>query len=259
MGMPQTGLAESVRQVESNRAGFNTLEFRNDPVAANTIRAVAASWPTPGDLDQRARDLAGAKVTMLRHTEGMLGCSLAAAEGRIIVNDDQLLWLPKGRRTRGYHLPTDRLLDLRPGWQGAVDALGAEVEAALAVFPPMEDLRQDHLAALPDESAGPPEYVGLTLFGSHRLLGQRVDGCFWLLTDYDPDEDIANGYLRVPDRAEFESEHGSIHGQDLHRMGVSVVVDPPAVTFAEALDLDRVDDATATRRVCGEPAAVAAQ
>lgn len=259
MGMPTTTLASSLAEHVETDGVYIRTSFRTDAVTATKVEALAAAWPTPEHLWEDLAANAGSQVTLIMHGSGSHGASLFAAEGRFFRqasgSGEGLVWIPKGRRTNGFVLG-GQVLDYRPGWKPGVAAAQASVDEALAAFPQMTALSREDLEALPDreEDGRPIEAIGLTVFGTWAIGGEKVAGSYWLFTDYDRQYDVVNGYLRVPDGSGHVSEHGSVHGRDLLAAGMVKVHTNASLSFADALNLGEIDDATAASRMLSAPA-----
>ena len=91
--------------------------------------------------------------------------------------------------------------------------------------------------AAPSAASSPA--TGLVAYGTWTVLGDQFPGAAWLLYAYDPDTDIAEGYLGVPE-GPWYSEHGSVYGEQLlanPNMG-RVASIPPGLTFATCMQLE---------------------
>lgn len=187
----------------------------------------------------------GQKVTVLRaHTTWLGGTALAAHEGRWLKPLDG--WIPKGGQGSRYIPAQDRDLVL-PGWQ----ATALTTHPAITGQPALTELTRADLTQLPryddlpgqgddvDPDQWPSPAIGLVAYGTWTVLGDQVPGAAWLLYAYDPDTDIAEGYLGVPE-GPWYSEHGSVYGEQLlanPNMG-RVASIPPGLTFATCMQLE---------------------
>lgn len=261
MTMKATVILSGVTETTEHEGGISHRLFHRDPVQQTLVEAVAHDWHRP-DVQTLVNELKGQQVTVFRHSEGMLGGTLNAAEGRIRDHRGEVFFLPKGSRRNGYLLKPDSILDIRPGWKTQTRDITREVENAVEGLPTMTAVTQVDLEALPHPDAYDPDQplmIGMVAFGTWPLPGGRSAGCMWLLTEYDPANDIADGYLRVADGSGGFSEHGSCYGRDLLGGTVGKVVTPARLTFADALRLGDVTDREARAIVTGAsptPAAV---
>ena len=210
------------------------IDVGGDPGEAATIRRVIDDYASV--TGRAAPDaaamcaLADRQVSVLMHGANMLGAPLVTAEcGRVFVTRaGHPALLPKGSRKNGIRLSEDKVLDIEDGY-GSIAPLRERVRAVRGHYPSgFEPLTEERLRSLPRERSGT---VGLVLFGT--LPGFGVAGAIWLLTDYEPDDDIANGVLVVPPGA-ATSEHGSVWGRDLFGR-YSVVPSFRACTFGDAV------------------------
>lgn len=176
---------------------------------------------------------------------GMLGSGpvISVRQGRLVPGvsygkpGHAMLVLKGARGGRAYDMSQVDALDVRKGyvpvesfpeWEQRVDEAQAAREANAAAVTAA-------LAALPEAEADvePPSAIGAVLTGTMDFFGDTVEGATWFLTDYSPEDDIANGYLVVPGNAAGAvSEHGSILGKDLARQGFAPRTVPEGLTFA---------------------------
>lgn len=245
-----SGIAETIR----HERGMTVTSFNpsGDPHAAAIVHAVMWDYHQVTERPEPTREsleaLAGHKVSMLRTGENMFGAgSIGSTEGTIVMSRGRLAFMHKGARTNGFLLDPDKVLDVEEGY-GKTDFLTGLVHQVRATFPVLEELTQEHLDALPEEAPNPAQ-IGLVVFGSWRGPDVRSPGAVWLLHSYMHEDDIAEGYLLVrPEHG--ESEHGSIYGRQLLHVG-GRVVNPPAMSFAQAMDLGSLDYHKALAQIVG--------
>ena len=205
-----TGIVETRR----NENGFIVTEFMGtgDPAQNAFVETVAACFrDTPPAL------IFDEPVTFLRYGHTMLGVPLISLEeGRLFLREgygstQQIVCLPKGRRTKGYRLQPDQILAVRRGFNQG-DTLRVLVDDLVRVLPAVETLTQDDLNALPTRGGT----CTLAAVGTSPFYGSNVPGV-WLLHSYMPEADIAEGVFVVPDGHGAVTEHGSVYGRELLR------------------------------------------
>jgi hypothetical protein len=141
-------------------------------------------------------------------------------------------------------LKPETVLDLEPGFDG-VPILKERVNAVRAAFPRVQPLTEERLAQLPSRSNTCTQAV----FATYRMPDGPAPASIWLLEDYLAEDDIVEGVLII--RPEHGgSEHGSVFGKDLIRMGGEVLNFTP-MSLREALGLCSVDHEQALARVRG--------
>lgn len=113
-----------------------------------------------------------------------------------------------------------------------------------ATLPQLTELVKERLAQLPISSRD----CTLAVFCTWPLPHATVPGAIWLLHSYLPG-DIAEGVLLVRSEAGV-SEHGSVLGRELLRIG-GEIVDAPAISVDEALRLADEDYAMVLARFTG--------
>ncbi len=68
-------------------------------------------------------------------------------------------------------------------------------------------------------------------------MNERIPGCMFLATDYDPENDIVNGYMWAPRGSGFASEHGSMYGSELKAVGGRIRdYTPGSMTFGDCIN-----------------------
>ena len=166
----------------------------------------------------------GQRVTIVRTADTILGgVSLIATDAR---------WV-------GRHLAGGQT-----GWQAST----LDQHPTVRAVPTLGQLRDEELQALPrydtlaeayDDAAPTRTPIGLAAYGSWPVLGQLLVGAAWLLYAYDPDTDIAEGFLALPADSPGVSEHGSVYGADLlHRGQLGTLPVPAGLTFEHCLQLE---------------------
>jgi len=116
--------------------------------------------------------------------------------------------MPKGSQKRGFYLKD--AIDLLPGYAG-MTALAANVQTVVDRLPKLEPLTQEHLNGITgktDDEGNSPDCT-LAIFFTFRFMGTDIPGAVWLISEYDAENDIAEGVLIVPP-SEATSEYGSI-------------------------------------------------
>lgn len=234
--MGDVTLLSSVTRGEQQRDGFTVTKVSGDSAAAAIVGAVCANYhrilnrhqPNEADL----QELVGEKVTLTIAGANMLGaCLIVAREGRLFdVNGHDVAILPKGKRSKGYRVDPNKVLDVLPDW--VADEAGAFVDQVVGHYPQLRNLTQERLAQLPRESGE----CSLAVFGHHPLWG--ASDCLWLIGEYWPEDDICDTNVLLV-RPEFAtSEAGSCYGRDLLSFrAVGEVVGFEPIPFSQALDL----------------------
>lgn len=231
------------------QASPNTIRLRltSDPWRAARVAATVDSWERPHDvldrLNQGCND--NVKVTLLRTSRSRFGEATRVTVEEVTLargSRGEAGYLPKGRRTNGILVQPDDVLDIRAGWGKTSTSLKADWLNHATTVPAPTELTQADLDALPDADPDrpPPSQVALTVFGTHPGFGSsgegRTPGCVWFITDYDRENDIANGYMWAPAHNGLASEHGSVYGKQLRSLGGRVPT-PPDMRFGDCLDL----------------------
>lgn len=219
-----TKILTSIVETESVETGLRCVRFNpsGDPGArAVVVATIDLYLDQHGEVtaDQLAA-LDGQKVTLLRQSETMFGATLIVAlEGKLF-NDGAAL-LPKGNTKNGIRIDPSALLDVITGY-GHVAQLEKRVLDVRAKFPQVVELTQADLDALPDADTwsngnGDTPDCTLAVFGTVQMPDGGIPAGVWLIHTYQREDDIVEGVLLVDGRA--TSEHGSIFGRDLLRMG----------------------------------------
>lgn len=218
--------------VETIHNGTRGVMLSGERYAGAIVDAVIAAYPKP-EIDWAS--LIGEKVTFMRSGENMMGARLISAdEGTLFPTrhaECVAACLPKGKRSKGFGLRAEDVLDLVKGYNGQAE-LTRRVQDVRARFPEVKALTQERLDALPSRSND----CTLGVFGTlHMPDGAICTDAVWLLDSYLNGEgnDIVEGVLYVrPDVG--ISEHGSVYGRDLLRFG-GEIIDLPPTTLAQAL------------------------
>lgn len=256
MGKSGTVVLSSIVEEVSNERGFQTTSFTltGEPHAAALMDAVLTDYHhvtgRPKVTEEMLRSHVGRSVSLLRSGESAFGAgSIQTTQGTIFEGrGGAIAYLPKGARKNGIRLNPDGVLDVEVGYNKE-DVLAGRVKAVVDMFPRLEPLTLERLRALP-ETAPQPAQIGLVVFGTWPGPGGRSAGAIWCLHSYMHEDDIAEGYLILRPEA-GTSEHGSIYGQQLLRFTVGRVVNPPALSFAEAMDLGDLDYHEALAQIVG--------
>jgi len=232
-----SSIVESPR--DSSTPGVTMISISGEPYASAIVNAVAANYhritgrkkPTEENL----QELIGEKVTLILSGENLLSAGMIVArEGRIFEGRRGLAILPKGKRSNGYSIDPERVLDVFPGWVSNVAE--ANVTAVRNCYPELVNLTQKRLEQLPHDS----DMCSLALLESNRTFGGA--DCIRLIGEYWPEDDICDTSVLLI-RPEFgTSEHGSCYGQELLRnraLGEIVGFEP--ISFAEAIHLCEID------------------
>jgi hypothetical protein len=229
-------------EAEPTTAGLTVtrIQIAGDPAERAIIDAAVASYP------RRMIDFAtldGQKVTLLVAGQNMLGAPILLARP-CTIRSGGTAYLPKGSRTRGYRLQPERVLDWTAGYDGA-DVLRQRLDDVRQRFPQVRPLTKERLQKLPNRGST----CTLAVFGRHQLPGMPpcLDA-MWLLHSYINDGDIVEGVLYTRPDAGI-SEHGSIYGSDLLRVG-GEIVDAPTVPLAEALEWTNRDHDEVLAAMC---------
>lgn len=234
---------EPPQEEASGTPGVQVVRFGITPDPHRSARLAAAvdTWDRPADVQDRL-DVGAAnndKVTLLLRRENRFGGGSVTVDEVKLAHGSagQLAYLPKGKRSNGYVLRADNVLEVRDGW-GQSRQMADAWHAHAYEVPPVAELTQADLDALPGYGPnGAPSKIGLTVLGTHPGFGDgRAAGCVWFLTDYDAEDDIANGYMWAPPESGLTSEHGSIHGEQLRRWGGRTNT-PDGFEFADCMDL----------------------
>lgn len=240
-GMKTVNLLESiVETTEPSSSGFTVTSFSlsGEPYAAAIVDAVAATYElkTAEDLEP----LIGKPITLQMIGENFCGAqAIYAVEGKLFqAASGAIALLPKGARKNGKRVNPAAVLDIVEGY-GKIDVLRERVAARRAGFPQTSELTIEALAGLPNwnverDDEGEGLVAAVALFGTARLPGEAQPGAIWLAHSYDPESDILEGVLLVPDGT-FFSEHGSAYAKDLKRTyGLVEGFEP--VSIAQAID-----------------------
>jgi hypothetical protein len=226
-------------------AQVTRLSVGGDPDAAAIVEAVIADYHRvtgrPPVTDEQFAGLVTHKVTLLRFGENLLGARAIVASPGTIFKGARLGLLPKGKRRHGFAISADRILDVESGYAG-VEVLRQRVAAVRATLPQLRELTMERLARLPTRGRD----CTLAVFGTWRLPHTTAPGAIWLLHSYLPG-DIAEGVLLVRSEAGV-SEHGSVLGRELLRIG-GEIVDAPRISLDEALGLVDADYAVVLARL----------
>jgi len=169
--------------------------------------------------------------------------SVEAKEVRGYPMGDRLAVQRKGATRAAYALNSDAVLAVAPGY-GKQEVLAQQFHDRLAQVPrtaPVDfDGIPDHEAAAreSEDYPEPPETIAAAyLVDNPDFQGGTVDGCMFLATDYDQENDIVNGYLWAPESSGLTSEHGSAYGADLKRRGGRITnYEPGQLSFADCVN-----------------------
>jgi hypothetical protein len=221
-----SGIVERTEPGSSPGITVTSFSLSGEPHANTIVKAVIDEYPRP-DVDWES--LNGQKVTLLLSSGGAFGAASIFTQEATLFRGSRggVAYLPKGKRSKGFVLQPDRVLDYVPGYNG-VEALRAKVAAVRAKFPVLAPLTQERLEQLPEEG----RVCTLAVFGTFRL-DDTTHKALWLIHSYDSENDIAEGVLFVPPNVGV-SEYGSQYGKHLLGFGGEVVGFTP-VSFADAL------------------------
>jgi hypothetical protein len=228
-----------VERNDPSTNGITMINLSGEPYAAATLGAVIANYhritKRPRPDEQLLEELVGEKVTLILGGENMIGSGMVIArEGRLFQGSrGGIAILPKGKRSKGYRVEPDKVIDVLPGW---VDNEAAELVAQVrSHYPSLVNLTQERLEQLPREGQG-PEVCSLAVFGSNPLFGAK--DCLWLIGEYWPEDDICDRNVLLI-RPEFGvSESGSCYGRDLLRnRALGEVVGFEPIPFGQAIEL----------------------
>jgi hypothetical protein len=241
-----TSMGEHPEPSSISGAQVTRLSVGGDPDAAAIVEAVIADYHRvtgrPPVTNEQLAGLVTHKVTLLRVGENLLGARAIVASPGTIFKGSRLGLLPKGKRRHGFAISADRILDVEAGFAG-VEVLRQRVAAVRATLPQLRELTLQRLARLPTHGRD----CTLAVFGTWRLPQTTAPGAIWLLHSYLPGDDIAEGVLLVRSAAGV-SEHGSVLGRELLRIG-GEIVDAPTISLDEALGLVDADYAMVLARL----------
>jgi hypothetical protein len=255
--MSDTTLITSVVERPIDGSGLISISISGEPYAAAGVGLVVSNYARVTGRNRPAREdleaMLGEKVTLIIGGENMLGSSLLVArEGRLFQGSGgALAILPKGKRSKGYRVDPERVLDMFPGW--VTNVAEANVKAVREQYPELRNLTQERLNELPASS----DMCTLALLGRNPVFGGA--DCLWLIGEYWPEDDICDTNVLLI-RPEFgTSEHGSCYGQELLRnRALGEVVGFEPISFSDAIKLCSVDFDEAIATVLGERRPVAA-
>jgi hypothetical protein len=230
MSSSSTELLSGIVREIVNENGFTVERYSlsGEPHANAIVNAVTETYERPGTIDWES--LVGKPITFLRETQGMVGAvSIYAEEAKIFKGQSgNLAFLPKGKRSKGFRLDPDKILDVVEGY-GGTSLLRTRVEAAQAQLPTLRPLTKERLLELPRSS----QTCSMAVMGNWGIDAKTYTA-IWFLSEYDPDDDIVDGVLCVHPLT-GTSEHGSVYGRDLLRVG-GEIVDFEPITYKEAID-----------------------
>jgi hypothetical protein len=238
--------------------GLRGITLSGEPYASALVGAVAENYwrLTERPKPELSDELIGEKITIVKSGENMLGGgSIVGIEGRIFQGSRGLAILPKGKRSKGYQVKEDGLLDIIEGWR--MDEAQRLVVTARAHYPELVNLKPERLAQLPGEDEADPVMCSLALFGRNPVFGGS--DCVWLIGEYWPEDDICDRNVLLI-RPEFGvSEHGSCYGRELltnRALGEIVGFEP--ISYGEAIGLCDKDFDEATSWLFNRPRVAAA-
>lgn len=213
-----------------------SFKMSGETYMAAIVDAVAAAYVEEHPFDEgRLAELDGKPVTLLRTGRSEFGVTAIRVQQGKLFKEGRAV-LPKGKRKNGFRLDPDTVLDLIEGYNHDGE-LRERVAQIRERFPETKELTKDRLRELPPIEAR-SDVCTLAVFGSWHGPEGSVPGAVWLIHSYDPEDDIVEGVLLVGGYA--ESEHGSIYGDQLLRMG-GEIVGFTQISLADALDLTHVD------------------
>ena len=246
--MSNVTILTSLVEERESASGITMVKLSGEPHAAAIVNAVASNYDRfsgrPRVTQQTLEEMVGQKVTLVQRGENMLAAGMIVAqEGKLFESSRGLGILPKGKRTKGYRVDPDKVLDVFEGW--VVDDVAQFVaEIRGAHYPELRNLTQERLEQLPRDSSE----CSLAVFGSNPAWG--APDCLWLIGEYWPDDDICETNVLLI-RPEFgTSEPGSCWGADLLRnRAIGEVVGFEPISFSEAIELCNIDFDEAIERV----------
>lgn len=205
--------------------------------AATVVDAVRENYHTMTGRDVITQDhllaLAGTKVTLLQAIDGVMGhVAIIARQGTLFVGSRGPAIRPKGAQKTGYSLGQANVLDMEIGYN-KTEILRDRVTTVRAHFPQTEKLRQSDFDALPSRS----NTCSLAVFATAPMPDGKIFGALYLCHSYIRGDgaDIVENVMICPP-GPWYSEHGSMYGKDLLRIGGKVVGFEP-ISFKEALDM----------------------
>lgn len=252
-----TTLLDGTEVKVSHERGFRTESFSlsGDPHLQAIVDAVAYDYheltgrPEVDDNTINALAATRQKVTVATASRGQFGAgSIRAMEGTVFAGNRGVGILPKGKRTNGFLLKD--VLDFELGYN-KIGVLQDRVNEVRAHFPVTEKLTQEHLDALPSRSST----CSLAVFGTVRMPDGPSSAGIWLLSEYQPEDDIVDGVLLIRPE-DGTSEHGSIFGRQLLNVG-GKITNFGGCTFREAVELTDMDYTAARAAVMAKIAVTA--
>lgn len=259
--MKQTVLLEAIEyEHDTSSSGFAVTRF--SPSGSNHLKAVVDavidSYHDVTGVAEISQDRlvelarADAKLTLAMTGGNMLGSPLVyAVEASLRMVGDRLVMMPKGARSKGFYLKGDKVLDAVEGY-GKVGVLQDRIDLVRATLPELVALTKADLEAVTgkvDEDGGSPPVV-LAVVGTWRMPDGDSPAAVWLISEYDADDDIADGVLLVKESDGF-SEHGSVYGEQLLSGRFGKVAGFAGMSFKEALALTNGDHADGLAAVRG--------
>lgn len=230
-----TLMTSLVETEQPGMPGMRGVTLSGEPFASALVGAVAQNYHrlTERPVPELSDDLLGEKVTLVKAGDNMLGgSSIVGIEGRLFKSPNGYAILPKGKRSKGYRVNPEGLLDIIDGW--TMGEAQKYVVTARAYYPELRNLTQERLAQLPGEDE--TDVCSLALLCRHPLFGGA--DCIWLIGEYWPDDDICDRSVLLI-RPEFGcSESGSIFGKELLSFrALGEIVDFDPISFTEAVKL----------------------
>lgn len=228
-----TGVATSESHDPEMR--FSTVTMTTSRAASAVIDATAHRMRLgAGNIGETMAELSSRKVTLLVHGSNMMGASVVIARPATLFNEGTA-YLPKGARKNGYEIDRDAVIGVVAGY---------DVDAARELYERYDpgaftEVTREVLGTLPHDPQA--KDCTLAVLSTTVVAGERAPGSVWLLYSYDPENDICDGMLVMPDGTSLESEYGSVYGRDLIDRGAALT-DTNPVPFATAINFTSTDE-----------------
>jgi hypothetical protein len=242
-GVFEVDASNVIEELDSDD-GSTTTSISQSPAA---MARMGATSRLIGSVSRpELESICGQQVSILRAGTTMLGGGVTQIhQVRLFTTSDGVLGaLPKGKRSNGWRVDPSNVLAATSGWgKGPNEELAGLWAAADAEIPPTQTVTQGDLDKLPVDDWGednPDATFAAAVLCTHPGFdGRRQPGCVWMISTYNAEHDIADGYLWTPGGSGLESEHGSVYGKDLRAMSAAWVTSPGVrqLRMSDAFDL----------------------
>ena len=190
------------------------IQIGGDSDTSAHINVATDLYPSPSGITVRVTDGAKRhdKATVLLKGETMFGAPIVhIVSGTLRTGrDGRPIILPSGSRSKGYVLTGHtKVLDMVDGAStNNAKVLNALWHAAATRVPVTVPVTVEALSCATEQHP-------LAVVVNHPGFGGgTVPGCVWIITSYDAEDDICDGFMWAPE-GELSSEHGSCYGRDL--------------------------------------------